>query len=214
MKRFLLLAALMFCFAFNTATVSAQYGQYGQPGPSQSILIDKMVGKPVINKGGTDVQYVDNLSSSDPRFAPGQDVFFKLSVKNTSNVTITSVMVKDVFPAYIDPIEGPGIYDKATRTLTFNAGDFAVNDEKVYYFKARVQGQNQLPTDKGLFCLINSATAWNNDVIDSDTAQFCVEKQVQGVTNVPVAGPEMGLLLVSSELATLGLGIFLKRKTA
>jgi uncharacterized repeat protein (TIGR01451 family) len=188
----------------------AQYGQYGDETPSYSLLIDKMVAKPGSQKGET-TQYFDNLSPSDPRFVPGQDVWFKIKVKNTANVALQAVEVKDYVPEYILPIEGPGKWDPQTRTITFNAGDFAVDEEKTYYLKMRVYSQDQLPSDKGLFCLVNRAVASNNNVSDDDTAQFCIEKQVLGVTQVPTAGPEMGLVILAGNLILAGVGIKLKK---
>lgn len=192
----------------------AQYGQYGGPGPSLSILIDKMVGKPTsVTKGGTtEVDYVDNLSPSDPRFNPGQEVFFRLKVKNTSNTTLTNVTVKDIVPLYLEPVEGPGTYDANSRAITFDAGDFTADQEKVYILKMRILAQDQLPADKGLFCLVNKAQAYDGGVSDEDTAQFCVEKQVLAVQKVPSAGPEMGILLFSGEMIALGVGLFLKKR--
>ncbi len=211
------LVALASIFYFLSSNIYAQYGQYGQyggPGPSLFILIDKMVGKPTATKGGfTDLDYVDNLSPSDPRFSPNQEVFFRLKVKNTSNVTLNGITVKDYLPTYIEPVEGQGTYDSNSRTITISAGDFAADEEKVFYIKTKFVGQNQLPADKGLICVVNKAQAYNNNVSDDDTAQFCVEKQVQGVVKVPAAGPEMGAVLLAGEGLILGFGLLLKKKS-
>jgi hypothetical protein len=197
--------------ALNVSAVNAQYGQYGGETPSYSLLIDKMVAKPGTQKGET-AQYVDNLSPSDPRFSPSQDVWFKIKVKNTANVALQAVEVKDYVPEYILPIEGPGKWDPQTRTLTWNAGNFAVDEEKTYYLKMRVYEQKLLPADKGLFCIVNKASAKNNVAYDEDTAQICIEKQVLGVAQVPTAGPEMGLALLAGNLLTLTIGLQLKKR--
>lgn len=193
--------------------VKAQYGQYGPPTPSYSIVVDKMVGKPYQTKGGiTNLEYVDNLTPSDPRFAPNQEIYFKIKVKNTSTSDITNVTVKDYVPLYLTPIEGPGTWDQNTRIISWNAGDFQVDEEKVYYIKMKINPQNQLPADKGLFCLVNKVEALSDEAVDDDNAQFCIEKQVTGVKKVPSAGPEMGILLLSTQFALLGTGIILKKK--
>ena len=199
-------------------TVNAQYGcEYGQYGgclPSQSILIDKMVGRSYIDKGGTvTYEYVDNLSASDPRFAPGDIVMFQLRVKNTSNTALTNVTVKDYIPAYLIPLEGPGTYDSTNRTITFNAGDFDPDQEKVYYIKMQILPQNDLPADKGLFCEINKAVAYNDNVSDEDTAQFCIEKQVNGVVTTPSAGPDAGLAIIGINILGGAIGLWLKKRT-
>lgn len=202
MKKVLSGIFLLLCFMFLVTSV---YAQYGGETPSYSIIIDKMVAKP----GTSD--YVDNLSVSDPRFAPSQDVWFKIKVKNTSNKTLTNVQVRDYLPWYLEPISGPGSFDSNTRIISWNAGDFAVDEEKTYFLKAKIFSQANLPADKGLFCVINKADARNDNVFDDDSAQLCIEKSVQGVTTVPSAGPELGLLILTGNLFGLGLGLKLKK---
>lgn len=204
---------VLFLVLSSVNPVRAQYG-YGGGGASYSILIDKMVGKPSVNKGGTTYEYVDNLASSDPRFQPGQEVMFQVKIKNTSNTTLTSVIFKDFVPTYLEPVEGPGSYDSSSRTVTLNAGDFGVDEEKFYYLRMKVVAQDSLPSDKGLFCIVNKAQAYNDQTSDDDTAQLCIEKQVKAGVTTPQAGPEAGLLILSGELALLGLGVFLKKRVS
>lgn len=219
MKRLLAFLALIVTSFLLVKTVSAdsgcgQYGQYGCPSPSFTILVNKLVDIP--NSSLTDptgATFVDNLSPSDPRFKAGQLVFFKFIVKNTSTTGLTNITVKDTLPSFIEPVSGPGNYDGNSRTITFNAGDFAPNEEKIYYFKMQVDSVQYLPADKGLFCILNRAQAYNDKVSNEDTSQLCIEKVVTGVTNVPSAGPELGLLLLGLNFAGIGTGIFLKRKS-
>jgi uncharacterized repeat protein (TIGR01451 family) len=181
-------------------------GQYESPCQSYSLIVDKMVQKP----GTSD--YVDNLSVSDPRFAPGQTVLFKVTIKNTSTTTFGGMTAKDFVPDYLTPVEGPGTFDSTARTISWDAGAFAVDEQKTYYFKMQINSQANLPADKGLFCLVNKAQAWSNTTTDDDSSQFCIEKQVTGAPKVPAAGPELGILLLSGEVALMGVGIYLKRK--
>lgn len=181
-------------------------GQYESPCQSYSMLVDKMVAKP-----GTS-EYVDNLSVSDPRYKPSEYVMFKVTIKNTSTTTFGGMTAKDFVPAYLTPVEGPGTFDSASRIITFDAGAFAVDEQKTYYFKMQINSQANLPTDQGLFCLVNKAQAWSNTTTDDDSSQFCIEKQVLGTTNVPSAGPEMGLALMAIQLAGAGAGIYLKKR--
>jgi len=194
-------------FLFFTLPVRGQYGQYGAPAPSQSILIEKTVSKP----GSSD--FVDNLSPSDPRFAPGQQITFRLKVKNTSNINLTNVTVKDFVPDFLQPVSGPGSFDSGSRSISFSAGDFAVNEEKTFFLTMKVVAQDQLPADKGIICEINKAQAFTDQVSDEDTAQFCIEKQVVGVTQVPTAGPELGLAILTFDAAILGAGFWLRKRT-
>lgn len=181
-------------------------GQYESPCYSYSILVDKMVLKP-----GTS-EYVDNLSVSDPRYKPSEFVMFKVTIKNTSNITLGGMTAKDFVPNYLTPIEGPGTFDSASRIITFDAGAFAVDEQKTYYFKMQVNSQANLPADRGLFCVVNRTQAWSNTTTDDDSSQLCIEKQVSAPPKVPSAGPEMGLFLFTGEILALGTGIYMKYK--
>lgn len=213
MKKLIYVFLLLVASYWLVNPVSAQYGQYGGETPSYSILIDKMVGKPTQTKGGSQtVTYVDNLSPSDPRFSPNQQVWFKIKVKNTSNQNLTAVQVTDYVPQYLMPTEGPGKWNPDNRTISWNAGDFAVDEEKVYYIKMQVFDQSLLPSDKGLFCVVNKVEAKKDNVAyDDDTAQLCIEKQVVGAKTVPQAGPEYGMILLTLNLLGMGFGIKLKK---
>ncbi|KKQ25969.1 MAG: hypothetical protein US40_C0004G0004 [Candidatus Roizmanbacteria bacterium GW2011_GWC2_37_13] len=190
-----------------------QYGQYGQPCPSYAIVIDKMVGKPGTSNDANIYEYVDNLSVSDPRFKPDQVVFFKVKIKNTSTTKLVGMEVKDTVPSYLDPLEGPGSYNANTREITWNAGDFEVDQEKVFYLKMKVLPQANLPADKGLFCVTNFVKANSSNAYDDDTSQLCIEKQVTAASKVPASGPEFGLLLLAGNILGAGIGLKLRKKT-
>ena len=206
LEAFIVFVFILLALNFLTPNAYAQYGQYGGETYSYAILIDKMVAKPATD------EYVDNLAPSDPRFAPSQDVWFRVKVKNTSNKDLTNVEVRDYVPSYLEPLEGPGSWNSETRIITWNAGDFAVDEEKTYFIKMRVQSNTYLPADKGLFCIVNRADARNENTYDDDSSQLCIEKKVQGVTTVPSAGPEFGFGLLALEMIGLSAGIYLKRK--
>ncbi len=214
MKILLKTLTLVVALIVTASTVSAQYGQYGQLAPVESILIDKQVSKPAVkSKGGTlQYDYVDNLTPSDVRFQPGMEIMFKLRVKNTSAVTLSQVTVTDKVPWYLEPVEGPGAYDANARTISFDAGSFKPGEEKVYNLKMQWFAQDKLPADRGLMCVSNYTRAYSNNASDDDTAQACVEKQVVNVTQAPKAGPEMGIILVAGQLGMLGLGFKLRKK--
>jgi len=211
MKKIFFSFALLLITLFSAGVVSAQY--VGPTSVPLNLTIDKMVGKPYATKGGaTDVEYVDNLSASDVRFKPGDEVWFRISVKNTSNTDISTVVLYDYLPEYLEPVEGPGTYDKATRTITYQAGDFSTDEEKIFYLKMKIKNQNDLPADKGLFCFSNKAKVIKGtSAADEDTAQLCVEKTVTPGTTTPSAGPEYGLILLASQFVLLGAGLKMKK---
>ena len=207
MKKIFAFFVVVFSFLAITVPASAGCGgQYESPCQSYSILVDKMVQKP----GTSD--YVDNLSVSDPRYKPSEYVMFKVTIKNTSTTTFGGMTAKDYIPSYLTPIEGPGTFDSASRTISWDAGAFAVDEQKTYYFKMQIAPQANLPADKGLLCgiedgIVNKAQAWSNTTTDDDSSQFCIEKQVLSPPKVPASGPELGLILLSGEILALGLGL-------
>ena len=210
MKKLIIFSLFVFGLLLSVSTVKAdcvgQYGQYGQPCNSYSIVVDKMVAKP----GTSD--YVDNLSVSDPRYKPSEYVMFKVTIKNTSTTTFGGMTAKDYVPSYLTPVEGPGTFDSNTRIISWDAGAFAVDEQKTYYFKMQVNAQANLPSDQGLFCVVNKAYASSNTISDEDSSQLCIEKQVLGVATVPSAGPELGFFLLSGEMLALGTGLLINRK--
>lgn len=215
MKTFSRFFILVVTVLFLAQPTLAQYGGYGQQPVNKTLLVDKMVGKPSVTKGGT-IDYVDNLAPADPHYVPGQEIFFRIRVKNTSNILLSNVQLNDYMPAYLNPLEGPGTFDANTRTIIYNIGDIQSNEEKFYTLKMQILPQNQLPADKGLFCLMNKAEAFipsgsNKEARDSDSSQFCIEKQVTGVTKVPTSGPGLGLALLGLQTAVLGVGMMLRR---
>ncbi|OQY68252.1 hypothetical protein B6D29_01010 [Microgenomates bacterium UTCPR1] len=216
MKKYFLAILLVLGSMFFVPQVSAdcvgQYGQYGSPCQSYSIVVDKMVGKPGTSNDYNSYEYVDNLSVSDPRFKPDQVVFFKVKIKNTSTTKLSGMEVRDTVPAYLEPLEGPGDYNSATREVVWNAGDFDVDQEKSFYLKMKVSPQASLPSDKGLFCITNFVKASSANAYDDDRSQLCIEKQVVSAKKVPSAGPEMGLFLFTGELFALGTGLFINYK--
>ncbi len=218
MKYIYIAIAFLLITAPAVSAGNGQYGQYGQYGggaPSHSIMVDKMVATGQKTKGGQQT-FVDNLSPSDPRYAPNTQVTFQIKVKNTSDVTLKNVTVRDVLPTFVDAVEGPGEYDANSKTISWTYSELKSGEEKIERVIAQIKPQNQLPADKGLMCLNNKAVVTADNASDEDTAQFCVEKQV--VTpegKAPTATPEAGApLLIIGALNLLGLagGIALRKR--
>lgn len=178
-------------------SVLAQYGvPYGEAVPSIKIFIDKKIKNPAIG------EFVDNLGVNDYRFSPGEEVRFKVRVKNSGEKTFGKVKVKDYLPGYVELVSGP---------TEVEYKDLKVNESKEFEILVKVVSAEKLPADKGIFCVINKAEVKANDESDEDTAQLCIEKKVLGAAIQPEAGVNL-LLLGSSLLGISTLGFFLKRK--
>lgn len=194
----------------STASAAGQYGPYGGNEQNANIMVDKLIAIPHDNKGGVTYTYVDNLSRGDFKFKAGSYIFFKIKVQNTSNKTLTNVMVEDTFPQYLEVFQDKYTYDSDSRKLTINMGTIEKGDTKEVTLKARVLAQDKLPSDKGLFCIVNSVKAWSGSVSDTDNAQLCIEKQVMGVANPPKEIPSTGaefpiMVTLSSALGYVGM---------
>lgn len=216
-----LIAFILFAKPANATGYGAygaygSYGAYGAGTPVESILVDKLVATPTSQtKGGQlSYTYVDNLSSSDARFAPGQEIQFKIKVKNTSNRKLGPIRLEDTLPKTLEMVMGFG-------TTDFES--LEPGQEREFTIKARVVAQDKLPADKSVICDTNKARAFeatktkggqieSTGVSDEDTAQFCIEKQITNVTSVPQAGPEAGLGLLALQFVGLGSGIYLKKR--
>lgn len=196
-----------------------QYGQYGQYGtkpttPGQQILIDKLVAQPgtANGKGGEFVAvYKDNLLLSDPRYAPGDQVVFKVVVKNVSGTTLKNIVVKDTIPAYVEPMVGPGTYDAKTRTVTYTIAELKPNEENVQYMKMQIFPQNKLPANESVIKQLNNVEVRVNTLQDTDSSQFFTEKQAIGVNEVPKTGPELGLAFLAVQGLGLAIGLKLRQ---
>lgn len=177
------------------------------------ILIDKQVKNP---SSGI---FVDNLTEFDPKFAPEQEVTFRIQVKNTGDETIDDIQVKDIMPDFLSFIAGPGNFNSTegkNGTLTFNIKNLAPSETREYWIQGKVFADSGVP--KNLICkLENRAQARaSGDRFTEDIAQYCTEKGTVtkgGVTEVPKTGPEAILSFLGLS-SLLGSGVYLRRKAA
>jgi uncharacterized repeat protein (TIGR01451 family) len=222
MKKVFSLLILGTCFLLLTTNVLADttYGGYGGAPPSSSMMVIKRVGRPIITKGGgvvcdSSVTYVDNFTTSDKRFQANENICFQITIQNTSNITINDIVFTDTIPSYLTPIAGPGVIQNGnTNQISFDASSFASSQQKIYYVLMQVVGADKLPNN--IVCQVNRVdiNGSDNAVSDSATSQFCIEKTMitSTPTSVPATGPELGPLLLSSEIIMLGIGILLRKR--
>ena len=163
--------------------VLAQYvpPPYGEPTPSGQILIDKKVKDPASE------DYVDNLGVNDYRFAPGEEIYFKITVKNNGETTFEKVAVKDILPPYVEYVSGP---------TEIEYGNLGPDESREFEILARVVSAEGLPNDQGLYCVINRAEVIADDQTDRDAAQLCIEKKVLGITTHPTVGTNIWVLVL------------------
>lgn len=173
--------------AFAAVRCETQYGGGEVCVRTGKLQINKKVKNP------TDGSFIDNLGLTSYKFAPGEEITFRLEIKNVGDATFSKVNVKDSLPEYLEKLSGD---------LEFEIGDLTVGETEEREIKAKVAG---LPNDKTTICVVNIAEAWSGDEHDKDTAQVCLEKKV--LAAVPVTGPSSLLLILSMIAGFAGLSL-------
>lgn len=137
--------------------------------------------------------FVDNLGLSDHRFQLGDEVVFKIDIKNVGDATLDTVNFTDTLPSFLAWSGG----DQLNLTISNLAAGQVVTKE----IRAKVL------VTKGVVCGLNTvviSSAQNGS--DRDMAKLCVG---QPPKVIPQAGPEMGILALLSGLG--GIGYFLRK---
>jgi uncharacterized repeat protein (TIGR01451 family) len=220
----LLLAALMLVVPASVqaaTTCTPIYGGGQSCVTAGNLVINKKIAKP-----GTSV-FFDNLGSKEA-FSPDQAITFQIVVTNNGGATLPKVTVKDVFPAFVSFVSGPGNFDANSKTLTFELENLAPNESRTFTIGGKIVPATQLPNDMTVICndprVLNQAIAIVDGQVQ-DNAQFCIQKQVTttttkgglkvfappAVTTTPPTGPE-ALALVGL-IPTGALGYFLRKKS-
>lgn len=160
-------------------------------------------------------QFVDNLSVNDQKHGPNQIVTFRIDVVNSGGTTLGKIIVKDVFPNFVNFKSGAGNFDPNNKTLTFEVTNLLPNETRTFTIQGTVVGN--IP--QGTTCVINQATATVDSKMAADNAQLCLETAVTKgglpvfpppkVVVTPPTGPEL-LPLISLLPAGIG-GWFLRK---
>jgi len=145
--------------------------------------------------------FVDNMGLGDYRFAPGEEITFKLKIKNVGDETFSKVYVKDTLPDYLELISGD---------LEFEISDLSVDETEERQFKVKVVSAGKFP-NKSTICVVNTGEVWSGDEKDRDTAQVCLEEKVLGVAVLPPTGPKYWLLILPFSLLAGLIGLYLRK---
>ncbi len=178
--------------------------------------IGQVVSQLVLNKQVKNPQnglFVENLTVTDAHFLPGQEVTFRIEVRNAGGNELKGINVKDKLPDFVDFVSGPGKFDENSRTMDFLVDKLSPGESKTYEFIIKVRAQSNLPNNQ-LTCLTNLAQASIDQIFTQDTSVFCIENQVLGVTQeIPKTGPDNASLTLLASLLSLLMSVFLYRKS-
>lgn len=207
MNKYIFAFLAVAAFFAITTTADAQYGcpPYGaECPPSSKIVVDKQIRDPR-SKGDT---YVDNLTLADYKFAPGEDVIFKITIKNTGNQDIDNVEGVDTIPQLTDTLLLSGSTRTDIRELTRRFGTLKAGETRTWFIRVRVKNADSIPS--GTVCgdpkAINRVTVHAKDMPDSsDTSSFCIQKSVLGATKQPESGSEL-YIVAAGLMALAGIG--------
>lgn len=198
--------------AFADTSCQAIYGG-GQTCTTSAISIEKDVVNPATDND------VHDLGVNDPAFHPGDTITFHITIQNTGSSNISSLTVKDIFPKGISFINGPGNFDPASNTLTFQVGGLATNQAQTFTIQATA---NPISGTQ-ISCMVNQAVVTTSDNASSqDSSQFCI--QPAGVVSVtptalatpqPIQTPATGpSALLWGMLVPVGIGGYFLQKQA
>lgn len=187
MKKLILATFLLFsavvlpspAFAEQTPNCTPIFGGGASCEYNPPISINKQVQNPSTKN------YIDSLKVTDPQYAGGQTVLFKITVTNTGNSAVNNLAVVDTLPQFIDYTKGQGKYDAATRSLSFEIEQLKGKESKVYFIEARVAAANRLPDSAQARCVINQARVTANNKTSQDNTVVCLAKTTVAPTNPP-----------------------------
>lgn len=225
----LFLAGTLFLLVTNVSNAAGGYGTSncqviyggGEVCPTSSqFSLDKKVQSPT--KGGG---FVDNLGMTDAKFAPDNQVVFKIIIKNTGEKNIDTLTITDTLPENVVFRTGAGVSNSDNKTVTYTIKNLPKGESNEQNIVVTVLSYDQLPKDQAIICLTNNVKATdNNGNIANDSAAFCIEKPITQVPiknipeiftkvppkSIPNTGPEMLPLL---GLIPAGItGLFLRKK--
>lgn len=186
--------------AFAAVRCETQYGGREVCVRTGQLQIDKEVFNPQENK------FVDNLGINDHKFAPGDEITFRLKIKNVGDATFDNISVNDSLPSLLELTSG---------STSFTISNLTPGSTRENEIKAKVAASGNFPVDKTLVCVVNTAQVNSGGEKDKDTAQVCLERKAVGPapapkpTALPPTGPEDWLpLLVLGTLTGIS-GLYL-----
>lgn len=204
MNKKLTLTIILFLFLFSLNMKSVSGYEYGGPGPSRQIIIDKQL------KPNSWSNWQDNLSAALFTFIANDIIDFKIIVKNSGEDQLKNIQLTDYLPDYLNFLSATTGYTKNNQEISWKIDSLSAGAEQVYLIQAQVVGSDQLK-DKGGFCLTNKSTVkTETGEADEDTAEFCLESKVLGAQTLPQAGVNLWVV-ISILIGISGLGLVFKK---
>lgn len=114
--------------------------------------------------------YVENLTATNPTYAPNQQVMYKLSLKNDTKEALSKGTLTLIFPQDVTYVSGGGTFDQKNRKLTFPLDKLNGEEAKVFYITGQVVAKPQ----KNSLCTFTQALGTFANKTSQDNTQFCI----------------------------------------
>lgn len=170
-----------------------------------NLSIDKQVFNP--EKG----EYWDNIDSSDYVFGPNQEITFKIRVKNTSDVRLDNVLIRDYMTNYLSFVRANDAnWLSDQKKAEWGIGDLEPGQSETVYITFKTFAKDDLPS--GVTCETNTADVEKDSGNrKSDSSSFCISKtgttpSVLGA-KMPDTGSDMSTMIALELIALGALGI-------
>ena len=205
---------LISIFAFTPNVIAkeictTQYGG-GQKCENVDENADLSIDKRVYNPD--DREFENHVEANDYVFSAGETVEFKITIKNTGDVTYKEVKLTDELPDFVEfkDFTGGDDGDYENGKITWKFKDFKKGDTETVKFTVKIVGAAKLPNDSGNMQLTNvtrvEGTRKDNGEKDknADFARFYVALKGK-ITKLPEAGAVSNV--VAGLLIAAGFGI-------
>jgi len=147
-------------------------------------------------------QWVNDLGIHDYKFGPGEEITFKVRVKNEGDETLGKIDVRDYLPSYVNHLSGD---------LSYEIHNLDPDESVEREIRVEVVPAEEIPDDDTSICVVNTAEAWGEGEKDKDTAQVCIEKKVLGVKALPPTGPANWYMIIPFSLLAGAVGLYLRK---
>lgn len=180
---------------------------YGATCPTGNISIDKKVQNPSTG------EYMESISANVVTFSPGDEVKFRIEVKNTSTTDLSNIKVEDKLPDFIDFVSGQGQFNSSNKTLSWTIDNLKAGEFQLFFITGKIQ-KNKTLQDLGLTCLTNFAKAQQGQQVAQDNSIFCVQTKILGVAEeLPKTGPENVVLIITASLGLFAMSAYFLNKS-
>ncbi len=90
--------------------------------------------------------WYEHIDKETHLFAAGEEVIYRVVVKNTGDTVAKDIQVVDELPNYLSWASGEGYWDEAHWEVTFDFGTMAPGEERDRSYTARVADEGKLPS--------------------------------------------------------------------